>query len=109
MRLANKVDTNQVEIVAALRGAYCSVQHLHMVGDGCPDILVGRMGKNYLIEIKSEHGRLNDAQMGWHAEWRGEVFCVYTVEEALRVVGVINDQEQTIKTDQRKTQGLRRV
>ena len=40
---ASRVDSNQPEIVATLRGMGCSVQHLHAVGKGVPDLLVGRV------------------------------------------------------------------
>ena len=46
---AAKIDANQNEIVDALRKAGCSVQILSSVGKGCPDILVGRGGRNYLL------------------------------------------------------------
>lgn len=32
-----RVDANQSEVVAALRAVGATVQHLHMVGGGCPD------------------------------------------------------------------------
>lgn len=32
-----RVDANQSEVVAAFRAAGATVQHLHMVGGGCPD------------------------------------------------------------------------
>lgn len=38
---AAKVDKNQPEIVEALRAEGAVVQHLHAVGVGCPDLLVG--------------------------------------------------------------------
>ena len=42
MRRAARTDANQAEIVAALRGVGASVQPLHAVGQGCPDLLVGK-------------------------------------------------------------------
>ncbi len=53
MRRAAKIDRNHVEIVAALRGVGASVQDLAAVGKGCPDLLVGYRGQNYVIEVKS--------------------------------------------------------
>ena len=47
-----RVDANQPVIVAALRAIGATVQHLHAVGQGCPDILVGYDGVNFLMEIK---------------------------------------------------------
>jgi Holliday junction resolvase len=52
MRRAARTDSNQTEIVAILRSLGCSVQMLHAVGAGCPDLLVGVAGQNLLIEIK---------------------------------------------------------
>ena len=52
MRRAAKVDDNQAEIVATLRYVGCSVTSLASIGRGCPDIVVGYNGVNYLLEIK---------------------------------------------------------
>ena len=49
---AAKVDKNQTEIVEAFRKLGFSVQHLHTVGGGVPDLLVGRGGINLLVEVK---------------------------------------------------------
>ena len=92
MRRAAKVDENQPEVVKALRAAGASVQPLHAVGQGCPDLLVGFRGKNLLFEVKDgakapSAKRLTDDQSEWHAEWRGNVFFVETAEEAIRLLG----------------------
>jgi Holliday junction resolvase len=85
------VDANQREIVAALRGVGCTVQHLHTVGQGCPDILVGCRGTNLLMELK-DHRRppsarkLTPDEVEWHERWRGQVVVVSSVEEALLAV-----------------------
>ena len=84
-----RVDANQPEIVAALRKAGCSVQHLHELGRGCPDLLVGYRGQNYCLELKSEKGTLTDAERDWHWNWNGKVAIVRTVDEALAAVGAI--------------------
>ncbi len=52
MRRAANVDRNQPEIVAALRAAGATVEYLHAVGGGCPDLLVGYRGANYVLEVK---------------------------------------------------------
>lgn len=70
---ACKVDDNQKQIVDALRKIGCSVQHLHKVGQGCPDLLVGYMGKNWLLEIKrNAKSPLTKDQVEWHGTWRGD-------------------------------------
>jgi hypothetical protein len=87
---AAKVDRNQPEIVAALRAAGCSVQTLHRVGQGCPDLLVGTSRRNLLIEVKAKAQSwakaLTPDQIDWHINWRGQVAVVNSVEEALALV-----------------------
>lgn len=92
-KYAAKADRNQPEIVAMLRLVGCTVQHLHTIGKGCPDLLVGYRGKNYVLELKDgklpPSGRkLTDDEKRWHEDWRGEVHVVSNVREALEVIGI---------------------
>ena len=85
-----RVDVNQAEIVAALRGVPgVTVTCTHMVGHGFADLVVGRKGKTFLLEIKSKKGKLTAAEMWWHRAWQGHIAIVRTVDEALAAVGVI--------------------
>jgi hypothetical protein len=95
-RTAANVDRNQPEIVEALRAIGCTVQHLHAVGAGCPDILVGRVidgvPTNFLIEIKDgerkpSECKLNKRQVEWHGLWMGQVAVAKSVNEAIEIVG----------------------
>lgn len=88
MRRNTKVDLNQVEIVQALRRVGATVQHLHVVGWGCPDLLIGYHGVNYLMELKSEDGQLGLGQDTWHRNWRGQVVTVRSVDDALSAIGL---------------------
>jgi hypothetical protein len=96
VRRAAKVDRNQAEIVAALRDIGATVQPLHAVGAGCPDLLVGFRGVNYLIEVKDwqkppSQRKLNDFQVEWHGGWKGQVAKVETVGAAVALVtGQVN-------------------
>ena len=88
-RRAAKVDVNQPAIVADIRALGWTVQHLHSLGQGCPDILVGAEGTNYLFEIKNPEyydGKLPDDEKEWHDMWRGQVDVVETIEDILEVV-----------------------
>ncbi len=82
----SRADTNQPEIVATLRGMGCTVQHLHAVGQGVPDLLVGVRGVNLLVEVKYEDGQLNAVQTAWHDAWRGQAIIVRTSEHAAELV-----------------------
>ena len=75
-------------IASALRAIGSTVELLHEVGKGCPDLLVGFRGKNYLLECKTEHGKLSPRQCEWHQSWRGHVCVVTSPEEAVAAVGV---------------------
>ena len=91
MGYKKKVDANQKEIVAALRKIGCSVEHLHTVGAGVPDILVGYQGRNILIEIKDgnkppSQQKLNDKQVEWHSLWRGEVYVINSADSAIKLI-----------------------
>lgn len=94
--MPKRVDANQAEIVADLRKVGASVLLLHEVGFGCPDLLVGFRGVNYLIEIKSEDGMLNRAQIVFHSCWRGQVAVARTSEEALRIIGAVTQREDDL-------------
>jgi len=88
MRRDAKADANQPAIVAILKEIGCSVQHLHMVGQGVPDLLVGCMGRTYLVEIKTESGVLTKREAQWHQWWVGDhIHIVRSEAEALEMVG----------------------
>lgn len=94
MRRATRIDENQREIVAALRAAGATVEPLHFVGRGFPDILVGYRGQNYLIEIKDgrkppSRRRLTPDERAWHGHWRGQVAIAESIEDALRIIGAV--------------------
>jgi hypothetical protein len=93
-RRAAAVDRNQSEIVQALRTAGATVQPLHSVGRGCPDLLVGYHGKNWLIEVKdwqasASDRKLRDTQVKWHDGWKGHCAVAETTDAALAIIGAI--------------------
>jgi len=78
-----KVDNNQTQVVKAFRDLGATVQHLHAVGKGCPDIVVGFKGKNLLLEIKDGDKKvLTPDQVNWHKLWKGQVNVVTSVDDA---------------------------
>lgn len=91
MRRAAKTDANQQEIIDALRKIGASVQPLHKVGQGCPDLLCGWRGMNTILEVKDgkkppSARKLTADQVEWHANWRGQVAVVETVEQAIEAI-----------------------
>lgn len=86
-----KKDANQNEIVQALEKAGCSVMDASAVGGGFPDLIVGRPGVTYLIEIKNPRtkGKLNKLQQLFFDNWKGQAAVAHTIEEALAIVGLL--------------------
>lgn len=88
MRRAAKRDANEAEIIDALRAAGC-----HVIQADDIDLIVGRAGKNYLIEVKlpKKRDNLRPIQQRMKAEWCGQYCIVTTPAEALHAVGA-NDE-----------------
>lgn len=94
MRRAPRVDDNQGQIVDALRSVGCSVCSLAGVGKGFPDLAVGFRGRNFFLEVKDGSKppckrKLTPDEEAFHASWRGHVAVVESVEDALKIVGVM--------------------
>mgnify|MGYP000856665067 CR=1 FL=1 len=77
MRYNKKKDANQNPIVQILIQSGYSVQDMSAIGGGLTDLLVGGVDrrdgqrKNWLVEIKTEKGKLNPLQQEWHAARHG--------------------------------------
>ena len=91
MRRAAKVDSNQADIVDALRKIGAKVHPMHAMGGGFPDLLVSWRGMLTLLECKDgskppSARKLTPAQVKWHTEWGDVVRVVSSVEEAIEAV-----------------------
>lgn len=102
-RFARRTDDNQAQLVATFRRIGCAVFSLASVGRGCPDLLVGCAGRNWLVEVKdgskaASKRKLTPLEAEFHAMWPGPVAVVETVEDVLALVaqwraGVASDVE----------------
>jgi len=91
MRRAARTDRNHAEIVKGLRRSGCTVLDLSSVGCGCPDILVGRAGHNWLFEIKDgakppSARKLTAPEQSFFESWRGNVQVVNSLQEAIDAI-----------------------
>ena len=89
--MPRRTDANQKELVKAIRKLGASVQDLSQVGKGCPDILVGYKGVNYLFEIKNpdmppSKRRLTPDEMKFFEDWKGEMTIVKTIDDILGIL-----------------------
>lgn len=85
MRHRGRRDANHAEIVKSLRACGCSVLDLGNVGNGCPDLCIGRNGETRLIEVKDGNKppsarQLTDAETRFHKSWKGKIHIVESVD-----------------------------
>ena len=88
---ARRVDANQKEIVKALIAIGCTVADTSRAGEGFPDLVVGYRKVNYMIEVKdgekvASRKQLTPAQVKFHADWKGQIVVVESVEQAINAV-----------------------
>jgi Holliday junction resolvase len=113
-RRAAKVDANQRDIVSALRFAGASVSSLAMVGDGCPDLLVGFEGVTWLMEVKDgsktpSRRRLGTSQVEFIAAWRGKpIRVVESPSDALLAILDLRRRDEVLRMWQAATLGTDR-
>lgn len=89
--MPKRTDTNQAEIIKALRKMGASVVDIHEVGNGCPDIAVGFRGRDYLVEIKNEQRyTLTKDQIKFHKSWNGSITILHSIEHAVQWINRLN-------------------
>lgn len=86
-----RIDDNQKQIVKDLRKIGATVQSIASIGNGCPDILVGYRGKNFVFEIKDGNKSLSQTKLTflekkWHDEWNGKVHTIYSANDAILIL-----------------------
>lgn len=91
MRRAAKKDDNHNVIVAAFRSLGCGWFDTYQLGGGFPDGVAEINALTVLVEIKDgakrpSERKLTPAEAVFHAEWRGPLVIVETVDDVLRLV-----------------------
>ena len=100
MRKKARVDANQKEIVQELRKRGISVLHTHQLGKGAPDIVVGYMNSNYLIELKDgnkskSQQRLTKDELDFSLKWRGSYAVCNSLEQILLLIDYDKERATT--------------
>lgn len=81
--MAKRTDANQIAISDAFRRLGYSVKSMHEVGGGFPDLVVAKGSDTYLVEVKTEKGKLNELQEKFIATWYGKVYVITCVDDVL--------------------------
>jgi Holliday junction resolvase len=89
LRRANKIDVNQNEIVSGLRKLGFSVLIISSLKNCC-DIIVGKDGLNWLVEIKADKKKkLTEGEQKFHDSWKGKIYIVTNIEDTYEML--LND------------------
>ena len=79
-RYAKRTDDNHRSVVEELRDAMpdATISDASGAGKGCPDLVIGWRGLNFLFELKDPKKpksgrRLTKAQVGMHSNWQGQI------------------------------------
>lgn len=86
MRRAAKIDINHPEIVAAFRKLGYSVRSTATIGQGFPDLAVGKFGRTFLVEVKDgmqspSRRKLTPDEVEFHRDWQGHVCIIQNLGE----------------------------
>jgi Holliday junction resolvase len=97
MRRRGRTDANQKEIVKTFRQLGFSVAVTSAIGCGFPDIIIGKHGKNWLVEIKDgkripSERRLTQDEEDFAAEWRGAMYIVESIEEVIALAKLLDGE-----------------
>lgn len=82
-----KRDANHARLVDQFVALGCTVMETDSVGiAGFPDLVVGCIGRNHLVEVKNpetRYGRsgLNDNQQTFNRDWRGQGMAMVSTED----------------------------
>lgn len=98
-----RVDSNQPEVVAAIRKLGATVAHTHTIGKGFPDICVGHGGLTMLAEIKDgskpqSAQKLTEDEQEWHDKWTGGCYLIRNVEDAAKAVETLKLWENILRS-----------
>ncbi len=97
MRQAARTDSNQKEVVAALRQAGFRVDLTHRLGNGFPDVVVTGYNHNtgnidaLLVEIKTEKGKLTKDEKEYFEDYPegGPLIIARSAEDVMRWFGAV--------------------
>lgn len=83
-----RVDANQASIVKDLRKLGYSVAITSYVGNGFPDIVVGKSGMNYLFELKdgekcASQQKLTEFEKKFSENWQGQFHVAKSIDDIL--------------------------
>lgn len=81
MRYAARADRNQKQIMYELRALGYSVRTTHRIGQGFPDLAVGKFSRTVLVELKMPGEPLTADEHEFFDTWTGAAIVATTAEQ----------------------------
>lgn len=102
-RYARRIDKNQPEVTEELRSLGFSIIFTYTIGKGIPDFMVGFLGLNLWVELKSGNGKLTTDETEFHSEYKGYVIIANSTLDVLEgflsySIKLDNDRESSFQT-----------
>ncbi len=103
MRKKARVDANQKEVVKQLRDLGVSVLHTHQLGRGAPDLVLGYINSNYMIELKDgnktkSQQKLTPDEVQFQESWNGNYAVCNSIEQILTLIDYVDEGRVVSKT-----------
>lgn len=95
---ANRIDSNQVELVAYFRSWGCSVLNISSLKNAC-DIVVALHGRTIMIEIKDSAKpksarKLTEGEQKFRESWKGAWRLCESIKDADKIINELNSTER---------------
>lgn len=95
---ANRIDSNQVEIVEYFRSWGCTVLNISSLKNAC-DLVVARHGRTIMIEIKDgakpkSARKLTSGEQKFKEEWAGCWRLCESIKDADKIINELNSTER---------------
>lgn len=76
-----RTDANHSEVIGWFEYMGCTVVDLSQIGSGVLDLLVGLVGVDVIVEVKTEDGKLRHCQQTFIDKWRGRKPAVVRTQQ----------------------------
>jgi hypothetical protein len=94
MRRAAKKDVNHKELAEAFKSYGFTVADTSRLGDDFPDMVVGKMGFNILVEVKRDaKAKLTDGQFQFFHHWKGWTEVVRSIDDVQKIDRMVQQEK----------------
>lgn len=100
--MRKRTDSNQKEVFKVFRDMGCTVLNLSNVGACCDCLVAVSPTRQILIEIKDgskpqSQRKLTRSEAKFHDEWKGELYIINNIHEAIALVNRCRKESASIK------------